>query len=106
MTGYIKYFENGGKNMYFVIKDDDVLDKYNEIWNKIKNTLNIKCLPACLFMMKNAVVFLLITKCKSTICLKIFKCIYTLDVYLTVRISLAKHSEIFNWASRIIPRNI
>ena len=29
--------------MSFVIKDDDgVLDKYNEIWNKIKNTLNIK----------------------------------------------------------------
>ena len=24
------------------IKDDDVLDKYNEIWNKIKNTLNVK----------------------------------------------------------------
>ena len=36
MTGYIKYFENGGKNMSFVIKDDDVLDKYNEIWDKIK----------------------------------------------------------------------
>ena len=31
MTGYIKYFENGGKNMSFVIKVDDVLDKYNEI---------------------------------------------------------------------------
>ena len=42
MTGYIKYFENGGKNMSFVIKDDDVLDKYNEIWDKIKETLNIK----------------------------------------------------------------
>ena len=35
MTGYIKYFENGGKNMSFVIRDD-VLDKYNEIWDKIK----------------------------------------------------------------------
>ena len=42
MTGYIEYFENGGKNMSFVLKDDDVLDKYNEIWDKIKNTLNIK----------------------------------------------------------------
>ena len=29
MTGYIKYFENDGKNMSFVIKNDDVLDKYN-----------------------------------------------------------------------------
>ena len=36
MSGYIKYFENGGKNMSFVIKDDDVSDKYNELWNKIK----------------------------------------------------------------------
>ena len=28
--------------MSFVIKDDSVLDKYNEIWDKIKKTLNIK----------------------------------------------------------------
>ena len=31
MTGYIKYCENEGKNMSFITKDDDVLDKYNEI---------------------------------------------------------------------------
>ena len=34
---YIKYFENGGKNMSFLIKDDEVWKKYNEIWNVIKN---------------------------------------------------------------------
>ena len=28
--------------MSFMIKNDDVLDKYNEIWDKIKNKLNIK----------------------------------------------------------------
>ena len=28
--------------MSFIIKDDNVLDKYNEIWDKIKETLNIK----------------------------------------------------------------
>ena len=28
--------------MSFIIKDDDVLHKYNEIWNKIKKILNIK----------------------------------------------------------------
>ena len=28
--------------MSFVIKDDGVLDKYNEIWDKIKEKLNIK----------------------------------------------------------------
>ena len=42
MSGYIKYFENGGKNMFFVIKDDDVLDKYNKTWDKIKENLKIK----------------------------------------------------------------
>ena len=42
MTGCIKYFENGARNLSFVIKDDDVLDKYNEIWGKIKKTLSIK----------------------------------------------------------------
>ena len=33
MSGYIKYFENGGKNMSFLIKDGDVLDKYNKTWD-------------------------------------------------------------------------
>ena len=42
MSGYKRYFENGGKNMLFVVKDDDVLDKYNEIWDKIKEKLSIK----------------------------------------------------------------
>ena len=42
MDGYIKYFENGSKNMSFFIKDDKVWDKYNNIWDVIKNKLNIK----------------------------------------------------------------
>ena len=42
MSGYIKYFENRGRNMSFEMKDDSVLDKFNEIWDKIKNTLNKK----------------------------------------------------------------
>ena len=42
MSGYIKYFENGGKNMCFFVRNDNVLDKYNEIWDKIKEKLNIK----------------------------------------------------------------
>ena len=42
MSGYIKYFENGSKNMSFLIKDDEVWDKYNEIWATIKNNLGIK----------------------------------------------------------------
>ena len=42
MSRYIKYFGSGGKDMSFLIKDDVCLDKYNEIWDKIKETLNIK----------------------------------------------------------------
>ena len=42
MSGYIKYFKNGGKNMSSFVRDDSVLNKYNEIWNKIKEKLNIK----------------------------------------------------------------
>ena len=41
MSGYIKYFENGGKNMSFFIKDDEVWDKYNKIWDVIKDKLGI-----------------------------------------------------------------
>ena len=37
-----KIFWKQRKNMSFIIKDDDVLDKYNEIWDKIKETLSIK----------------------------------------------------------------
>ena len=40
MSGYIKYFDNGGKNMSFKIEDESVYLKYTEIWNKIKKSLN------------------------------------------------------------------
>ena len=42
MSGYIKYFENGSKNMSFFIKDDKVWDKYDKIWDVIKDKLGIK----------------------------------------------------------------
>ena len=42
VTGYKRYFEHEGKDMFFAIKDDHVLDKYNEIYYKIKEILNIK----------------------------------------------------------------
>ena len=51
ISGYIKNFHNGGKNMSFKIEGDNILVKYNKNWNKIKKTLNIKF--HCLFMMKN-----------------------------------------------------
>ena len=42
MNAYIKYFENGGKNMFFSIKNSELWEKYEDIWNVIKNKLNIK----------------------------------------------------------------
>ena len=42
MSGYVKYFENGGKNMPFKIKDGDVHIKYNQKWSKIKEFLDVK----------------------------------------------------------------
>ena len=42
MNGYIKYFDNGGKNMSFLIKNSEVWEKYEDIWDVIKNKLNIK----------------------------------------------------------------
>ena len=42
MIGYIKYFDNGRKNMSFLIEDGSVYLKYTKIWNKIKKLLNIK----------------------------------------------------------------
>ena len=42
MSERIKYFENGGKNMSFLIKIDEVWEKYEKIWDVIKNKLGIK----------------------------------------------------------------
>ena len=42
MSGYIKYFENGVKNMSFKIEDESVCVKYNQIWNRIKELLGVK----------------------------------------------------------------
>ena len=40
MSGWIRYFENGGKNMSFKIVNDVVYVKYKNIWNKIKDLLS------------------------------------------------------------------
>ena len=42
MRGHIKNFGNGEKIMSFMIEDDSILLKYNEISNNIKKTLHIK----------------------------------------------------------------
>ena len=42
MNGYINILKMEEKNMSFLIKNDDVWQKYKDIWNIIKNNLNIK----------------------------------------------------------------
>ena len=42
MSGYIKYFDNGGKNMSFVTDDKEVYEKYNEIWEVVRKLLRLK----------------------------------------------------------------
>ena len=42
MNGYIKHFNNGGKNMSFVTEDKEVYEKYKEIWNVVKRLLKLK----------------------------------------------------------------
>ena len=37
-----KIYENGSKQMSFLIKDDEVWDEYDKIWDVVKDKLNIK----------------------------------------------------------------
>ena len=42
MSGYIKYFNDGGKNVSFVTDDKEVYKKYNEIWEVVRKLLKLK----------------------------------------------------------------
>ena len=42
MNGYIKYFDDGAKNMSFVTDDEKVYEKYDEIWNVVNGLLKLK----------------------------------------------------------------
>ena len=42
MNGYIKYFDDGGKNMSLVTDDEKIYEKYDEIWNVVKSLLKLK----------------------------------------------------------------
>ena len=41
MRGYIKYFDDGGKNMSFVTDDKEVYKKYNEIWEVVRKLVKL-----------------------------------------------------------------
>ena len=42
MKRYIKYFNDGGKNMSFVTDDKKIYEKYNEIWEVVRKLLKLK----------------------------------------------------------------
>ena len=42
MNGYIKYFDDGGKNMSFVTDDEEIYKKYNEMWEVVRKLLKLK----------------------------------------------------------------
>ena len=42
MSGYIKYFDDGQKNMSFDTDDKEVYKKYNEIWEVVRKLLKLK----------------------------------------------------------------
>ena len=42
MSEYIKYSDDGRKNMSFAMDDKEVYEKYNEIWNVVKKLLKLK----------------------------------------------------------------
>ena len=42
MNGNIKYFDDGGKNMSFVMDDEEIYKKYNEIWEVVRKFLKAK----------------------------------------------------------------
>ena len=42
MSGYIKYFDDGGKNMSFVTDNEEIYEKYNEIWEVVRKLLKLK----------------------------------------------------------------
>ena len=41
MNGYIKYFDDCGKNMSFVTDDEEIYEKYNEIWEVVRQLLKV-----------------------------------------------------------------
>ena len=41
VDGYIKYFDDGGKNVSFITEDEKIYEKYNKIWEVIRKLLKV-----------------------------------------------------------------
>ena len=51
-SNYIKSYDGQTKWMYFLIEDDDLLEKYNTIWDKVSDDIK-KTLMASLSAINN-----------------------------------------------------
>ena len=40
LSAYVKGYDGQSKWMFFLVKDDDLLKKYNTIWDKVSAGLN------------------------------------------------------------------
>ena len=43
MNAYSKYIDKISKQMNLLLNDQEILKRYSEIWNKIKNLIKKKC---------------------------------------------------------------
>ena len=75
MSGYIKYFDDGGKNMSFVTDDKEVYEKYNEIWDVVKRLLK----------------------------LKFFVNLVRVDKYITAKLKIFKNVNMTTFTNNVIP---
>ena len=39
MSAYVKSYAGDNKWMYFLIEYDELLEKYNDIWNRVSNSI-------------------------------------------------------------------
>ena len=51
-SAYVKGHDGQSKWMYFLIEDDDLLEKYNAIWDKVRTEIKKKNLIASLPLIK------------------------------------------------------
>ena len=42
MSAYVKIYDDETKWMHFLVKGDELLKKYNDIWNKVSNNIEKK----------------------------------------------------------------
>ena len=42
MSGFIKYFKDGNKNMSFMAEEDDIYLQFSDVWGKINKLLKLK----------------------------------------------------------------